>query len=113
MAYCSKCGKQLNDESLTMCPECLEQEAKEVVLPQEEKKNKMSGTGTASLILGILGIVLNIVMAIFGHILCITGICLGANEKKKTGNKVGLIVCIIGEVLAVINSILGIILQMK
>lgn len=107
MAYCSKCGKQLNDESLTMCSECLEQEAK------EEKKNKMSGTGTASLILGILGIILNIVMAIFGHILCITGICLGANEKKKTGNKVGLIVCIIGEVLAVINSILGIILQMK
>lgn len=40
MAYCSKCGKELEDESLTMCSECLEQEAKEVVLPQEETKNK-------------------------------------------------------------------------
>lgn len=113
VAYCSKCGKELEDESLTICPECKEQEAKEVVLPQEETKNKkMSGTGLASLILGILGIVLNIIMALFGHVLCIIGICLGVNEKKKTGNKVGFIVSIIGEVLAVINSIAGVILQM-
>ncbi len=113
MAYCSKCGKELEDSSLTICPECSAQEAKEVVVPtKEENTKKMSGMGMASLILGILGIVLNLVLAILGHILCITGICLGANEKKKTGNKVGFIICIIGEVLAVINSILGVILQM-
>lgn len=124
MAYCSKCGKELEDDSLTICPECSAQEAKEVVTPtmeakeaavptKEEKTSKMGGLGIASLVLGILGIVLNLVLAILGHILCITGICLGAKEKSNTGNKVGFIICIIGEVLAVINSILGVILQMR
>lgn len=114
MAYCSKCGKELEDDSLTICPECSAQEAKEAAVPtKEEKTSKMGGLGIASLALGILGIVLNLVLAILGHILCITGICLGAKEKSNTGNKVGFIICIIGEVLAVINSILGVILQMR
>ncbi len=75
--------KELEDDNLTICPKCAAQETKEVVVPtQEEKKKQMSGMGIASLILGILGIVLNLVLAILGHILCITGIFLGANEIK-------------------------------
>ncbi len=57
--------KELEDDNLTICPECAAQETKEVVVPtQEEKKKQMSGMGIASLILGIFG---NCVKFSFGY----------------------------------------------
>lgn len=73
--------------------------------PQPEQPKKTYG----ALICGIIGIVFSFLFALVGHAASITGIVLGAKEKKTQGSSAGLIVSIIGEVLSVISSLIGIV----
>lgn len=81
------------------------------VAPKANKTEKAKKT-SAALILGIIGFVFAWLLAIVGHILCIIGIILGVKEKKDNGSSAGLVVSIIGEVCAVISSLLGILMMM-
>ena len=73
--------------------------------PQPEQPKKAYG----ALICGIIGIVFSFLFALVGHAASITGIVLGAKEKKTQGSSAGLIVSIIGEVLSVISSLIGLV----
>ena len=74
--------------------------------PVQPEKPKSSPT---AMILGIIGIVVCWFFALAGHGLSITGIILGAKEAKRTGNKAGLILSIIGEVCSCLSSLIGVI----
>ena len=69
--------------------------------PQEVKSSK------APIVLGITGIIMAWLLAIAGHALSITGIALGIKEYKATGKMTGLVLSIIGEVCAIISSVIG------
>jgi len=75
-----------------------------------EKKKELYTTG---LILGILSIPCGILIAISGWILGICGIVLNSKNKDKMNTKAGLILSIIGLVLSIANSILGILMALK
>lgn len=70
-----------------------------------------TSTPKTALVLGILGIVFSFFFALAGHILSIIGIVIGSKEKKTMNYSTGLTVSIVGEVLSVISSILGILLS--
>ncbi|MBR4888064.1 MAG: DUF4190 domain-containing protein [Clostridia bacterium] len=72
-------------------------------MPRSESKS------SASLVLGILGIIFAWLFALIGHILSIIGIVLGVKEYKKTEKMTGLILSIIGESCAIFSSIIGVI----
>lgn len=71
--------------------------------PEQQKKTYVG------LICGIIGIVFSFLFALVGHAASITGIVFGVKEKKTQNNSAGLIVSIIGEVLSVISSLIGIV----
>lgn len=62
---------------------------------------------TASLVLGILSIVFAILFALAGDVLAIIGIGISCAKRKTHNIKAGLIMSIIGLVLAIANHILG------
>ncbi len=74
---------------------------------QNAAKSATANKTSASLVLGILGIVFAWLLAILGHILSIVGIVMGVKEYKTTGKSTGLVLSIIGEVCAIISSIIG------
>ena len=74
-----------------------------------EEGNKKT---SVAMILGIIGIVFAWLFAIVGHAVSIIGIVMGIKEYKETGKNTGLIVSIIGEVCAVISSLIGIVSMM-
>ncbi|MBQ3135168.1 MAG: hypothetical protein IJB75_05095 [Oscillospiraceae bacterium] len=102
MKYCTKCGKELMDESV-ICVGC----GCSVV----ENKNPQFAPATqkpkAAMILGIVGIVFAWLFALVGHIVSIIGIVVGIKEYKTTEKMTGLILSIVGEVCAIFSSIIG------
>lgn len=104
MKFCSKCGKELADDAV-FCTECGASTAPAAPAAPAVKSSK------ASLVLGIVGIVVAWLFALAGHIVSIIGIVLGVKEYKNTGNVIGLVLSIIGEVCAIINSLLGVIMM--
>lgn len=62
---------------------------------------------SVALILGIIGIIFAWIFALVGHVVSIVGIVLGNKEKNETGKNTGLVVSIIGEVCAIISSLIG------
>ena len=75
------------------------------------KSNTASKTSMA-LVLGILGIIFAWLFAIVGHAVSIIGIVIGLKEKNETSKTTGLTISIIGEVCAVISSLIGIVSMM-
>ncbi len=71
-----------------------------------------SSTAVGPVILGVLGIVFAFLLALVGHVLSIIGIIYGAKEYKENGKSVGLIISSIGEALAIISSIAGIMMSL-
>lgn len=63
------------------------------------------------IVFGILGIILAWLFALSGHILSICAIIQGVRLNKKTSEKSVLILGIIGEICAITNSILGVLLM--
>ena len=81
-------------------------------VPQQPAKPS-NGKAVASLIIGIVGIPLNILMALLGHVCGITAIILALNARKAGSKGIAtaaLVIAIICEVLAVVNSILGVLI---
>ncbi len=78
----------------------------------KQPATQQSNTAVAPVILGILGMIFAWLLAIVGHALCIIGIVLGVKEYKEKGKSVGMVISIIGEVCAVISSIIGIAMTM-
>ena len=64
----------------------------------------------AAIILGIIGIISSWLIALVGHITSIIGIVLGIKEYRETKSMAGLVLSIIGEVCAIISSIIGAVL---
>ena len=81
--------------------------------PTTPQSNPESGKKTqVSLILGIIGIVFAWLFALVGHIVSIIGIVIGIKENRETGKNTGLVVSVIGEVCAVVSSLIGIVSMM-
>ena len=102
--YCSNCGGVM-DDSAVACPKC--------GAPVGSAVNPAPAAAPspkAATVLGILGIVFAWIIALFGHVLSIIGIILGIKEYKTAGKSAGLILSIIGEACALLNSLLGILL---
>ena len=101
--YCSVCGKEINDNAV-ICTGC----GCSVKRPASQDEAKKESTKTsASLILGIAGIIFAWFFALVGHILSVTGIILGIKEYKTTEKMTGLVLSIIGEVCSIFSSIIG------
>lgn len=67
-------------------------------------------TYTAGLVLGILSIPCGILLAISGWVLGIVGIVLNVKKKAEKNTTAGLVLSIIGLVISMINSIVGVLL---
>ena len=70
-------------------------------------------TYTAGLVVGILSIPCGLLIAISGWILGIVGISINLSKKAEKNTTAGFVLSIIGLVLSVANSALGIYLAMK
>ena len=86
--YCPKCGTE-NEQGSKFCSKC---GAAMVEGKKEEKKKSGEGLGTASLVLGIISLVLSFTCIIFFPIflvipLALVGLILGIVNKAKKGKK--------------------------
>ncbi len=103
MKYCQKCGNEVNDEAV-VCLKC------GCEIKKDKETNQSNESSKASMILGILGIIFAWFFALVGHILSIIGIVYGVKEYKQNEKIAGLTLSIIGEVCAVLSSVLGVLL---
>lgn len=102
--FCSRCGKQLNQNE-NYCSNCgntivngMNQNMYYYNQGNAVVQNDINTKKNASLILGIVGLVI-------GNIICaILAICLGAGYKKETGETpAGLVLGIVGTALSVLS----------
>lgn len=125
MKYCSKCGAQ-NEEGVNFCSKCgnsltgdsneqssiLTESQNNVqnetsIIPNENSQKKKEGFATASLIIGIISLVLSFVFNILILPLAIIGLVLGIVNKVKKGKKIaGIILNIIAIVISTIIFII-------
>lgn len=111
MKFCAHCGNELNDEAV-VCVKCgcaansTPNTSASAAAAAPKKKSSVS------LILGIVGIVSAWLFALVGHITSIIGIVFGVKEYNETGNMAGLVVSIIGEICAIISSVIGVLMVM-
>ena len=104
MKFCEKCGKEIMDEAV-ICPNCgcSTQSSGQT----DENTAVCAPASKAAVILGIIGIVGGVLLAIVGHICSIIAIILGIIDCTKKRKPTGLIIGIIGEVVSIISSIIG------
>ena len=106
--YCPKCGYQ-NDEGVKFCSKCGASLIEEIKKTEPKKKE---GLGTASLVLGIISLVLSFSCIIFLPIfivipLALIGLILGIVNKAKKGKKfAGIILSALALVISVIMCII-------
>lgn len=89
MKYCPKCGKE-NESSTNFCSSCGSSFNEETVVKSSKKKKE--GLGTASLVLGIISLILSftciiIIPIIISVPLSIVGLVLGIVNVSKKGKK--------------------------
>ena len=65
-----------------------------------------------AVIFGICGIVFAWLFALVGHVLSIMSIVAGVKEKKEVGAVTGLALGIVGEIFAIISSVVGVIMNL-
>ncbi|MBR2413011.1 MAG: zinc-ribbon domain-containing protein [Clostridia bacterium] len=120
MNFCPNCGAalQAGENFCSACGTPVQQApANQYAQPQENYnpypeanqapvENKKS---PVPVVLGVLGIVFAWLFALIGHVLSIVGIVLGVKEYKANKNIAALVLPIIGEVCAVVSSVIGII----
>ncbi len=88
------------------------QQAAPAAKAPKEPASQESNAAVAPIILGILGAIFAWLLAIIGHVLCIIGIVLGVKERKEKGKSIGLTISVVGEVFAVLSSLIGIMMTM-
>ena len=104
MKFCQHCGKEIMDEAV-VCVGCGCAVNNPIV--NQSTSAKAEKKASASLILGIIGIVFAWLFALVGHITSIIGIILGIKEYKETEKITGLVISIIGEICSIFSSIIG------
>ena len=109
--FCKNCGKEL-PEGTRVCDEC----GTSVAQPTPVKAPS-SGKGTASLVLGIIGLVACWIMPLLGYAIGIPGLIISIKEMRN-GNKetkviLGLVFSIICLVISVAIHILNTIALMN
>ena len=130
--FCGNCGFEMDDAAVVcvncgcqVVPPAPAQPIQQPIQQQMPMNNQMP-TGyqmpmgapvqpakktQVSMILGIIGIITAWLFALIGHITSIIGIVLGIKEYKATGKMTGLVLSIIGEVCAIISSLLGMVMM--
>lgn len=103
--FCSKCGKEISNDAV-ICINC-GCAVQKVATPATNSSFNSGKKSQVSLVLGIIGIVSAWLFALVGHITSIIGIILGIKEYRETGRMTGLVLSIIGEVCAILSSIIG------
>lgn len=103
--FCAHCGTALHEQAV-FCPGC-GCAVNGVAAPATASSAPAEKKTSVSLILGIIGIVFAWLFALVGHIVSIIGIVLGIKEYKETDKMTGLILSIVGEVCAILSSIIG------
>lgn len=107
MAFCRRCGAQIPEQNL-LCPYCGTDTSLPTYSYYPPTPPRSSG---ASIVLGIIGIVTAWLFALAGHITSIIGIVLGVKEYRATGKVAGLVLSIIGEVCAILSSVMGMVIM--
>ena len=139
MRFCQKCGAQIADDNLQMCPQCgtmlaqVNQEAQQYSTQQYgeyQQQNQcaqpfnnnqpMRATSTGipllALIFGIIGVVMAFIIPIIGIILGIAAVILSNSSKNKINNamdgkaKAGKILGIIAIVAVIIKIVVEIVI---
>ena len=119
---CSNCGHEIDDNA-TECPYCntpTENQDEQNELNTSSTNNTPStnktidGFGIAGIVLGALGCPAGLLIALFGYLLGIPGLILSfVGRSKNKGSKVaivGIIVSVAAILIALFNSILGVVL---
>ena len=111
--FCTNCGKELG-EGQDICLNCGVQVKKDVTVNNGTSDSKTK-CAVAGFILGLVSI-LAWILPLFGYPVTICGIVFsskGLKSSKKTMAIIGLIFSIIFLVVTLINSILGVILNLS
>ena len=105
MKFCNNCGEKLKNGEL-YCPNCGKEVGKEIVI----KENK-EGLGTASMVIGIISLVLSFIINLGAIPIALIGLILGIVNKAQKGKKVsGIILNTIAMILSVVVFIVIIVL---
>jgi len=100
MKYCKKCGSELLDEA-EICPKCVANQ-KDTIVHVAIVKDKSTGLASASLVLGIISLVLFPIAFVTGVIGL--GLAIAAIIKKQGGKGIaGLVLNIIAIVTLVVG----------
>lgn len=111
--YCEKCGSKLANNAL-FCNECgakVEKKDNDIKpVNKNNKSNNKNGLKTASIVLGILGIVggITILFSIPGFILSVIGLILGICATKKGKNILGIVLNSVGLFISIVATILSV-----
>lgn len=76
-------------------------------MPVDANKKPESRKVQISFVFGALGIIFAWIFPVIGHIVSILGIVIGNKEGKETGKNIGLYVSIIGELFAILSSLVN------
>lgn len=113
---CQNCGKEVleTEKFCTHCGEPNVDAKNDGDQPIVEKRiiyeyHNRRSTGNVFIVVGILGIIFGILLPIVTYCVSIPGLVLSA---KRTDKK-GLVLNIIALIIAIINSVLGVILQLN
>ncbi len=88
MKYCENCGNKLEKDSL-YCSKCgKKEEAKVPKQVNEKTTNKKEGLGNASMVIGIISLVLSFFISVFVFPLALVGLILGIVNKAQNGKKI-------------------------
>lgn len=111
--FCENCGNKLADNAL-FCPECGVKVEKRNIenKPVNTNNNVKSGLKTASIVLGVLGIVgaLTLIFSIPGFIMSLIGLILGICSTKKVKNVLGIVLSSVGLCISIVAIFLSIVL---
>lgn len=116
MAYCTSCGKEIDDSAI-VCPYCAAPtenwEAPQAAAPAPTKSGANT-LGIISIVMGALGLFWALLLALFGYLFGGAGLTLaliGHSKEKANGKcKVGLWLSIGALALSVLSSIIGVLL---
>ena len=122
--FCGNCGFEMDDAAVVCvncgCPAPAQPIQQQMPMGYQMPRGYQMPMGApvqpakktqVSMILGIIGIITAWLFALIGHITSIIGIVLGIKEYKATGKMTGLVLSIIGEVCAILSSLLGMVMM--
>ena len=115
--FCLKCGKEI-DNNATSCPYCnsATENAMETTTTIDKSVSQPAPSvlGTLAVVFGAIGIVLGVLVALLGYVFGGVGLGFAIAERKRVGFSkrvaTGLVLSIVALIVALGNSILGIIL---